>query len=101
MNELFAGWDEHPPTNILVKALVEGFGGKTKPQGASAFVDVPPEATAEMSRSALTYIAAKAGSRLPIVKGRDKGLPAKPPSFDVEELKKRNIETIRRRVKGV
>ena len=88
VNELFVGWDEHPPTNILVKAFV-GWGKKEQP-----LVDatIPPEALEQMQRSALAAISAKAGNRLPIIKGKDKGLPKVQPTFDLDELRRRNAQ---------
>ena len=95
-NELFSGWSEFPPTNLLVKALVEGLGGGTKPK-VDPEVDVPPEALAAMQRSAVGAISAKAGPRLPVVKGPDPGLPKTAPVFDIEELRRRNEDISRRR----
>ena len=88
VKELFEGWGEYPPTNILVKALVEGFGGKTSSLPSQQ--EIPPAAMEEMQRSALAAIAIKAGPRLPIVRGKDKGLPKAPPVFDLDELRRRN-----------
>jgi hypothetical protein len=95
-HELFTGWDEHPPTNLLVKAIVEGLGGQTQPK-ANDVVDVPPEAMLAMQRSAAQAVVAKAGSRLPMVHGRDKGLPSAQPVFDIEEMRRRNADVTRRR----
>lgn len=97
MNELFNNWADYPPTNILVKALVEGFGGgkKTIENDASSF-QVTPEADLAM-RSAVAQISAKAGRGLPVIRGRDTGLPNAPPIFDIEELKARNSAVAKRR----
>jgi hypothetical protein len=95
-NELFTGWKEFPPTNLLVKAIVEGLGGGVKSENEAPF-EVPDEAMAEMQRSAASAIVAKAGNRLPMVRGKDAGLPKAPPVFDIEELRKRNAEVARRR----
>jgi hypothetical protein len=79
----------------LVKALVEGFGGKPGADSAKEFY-IPPEAMRAMQDSAMAEIATRAGNRLPIIKGRDKGLPKAPPTFDVDELKRRN-EAVRQK----
>lgn len=72
---------------MMLQALLEGFGGKT---AGEKEVEVSPEALSAMQDSAVAAIAAKAGSRLPITRGRDKNLPRTPPMFDFEELRKRN-----------
>ena len=104
VNELFSGWDEHTPTHLLVKALVEGFGGgkissPSPPGSANPAYAVPLEAQAAMQTSVLNNIAAKAGPAMPILRGRDPGLPAKPPSFDLDELRERNLDILRKRAK--
>ena len=82
------GWDESPPTNILVKALVQGFGGTvSKPRPIE---DIPPDKLKEMQESAMAGIRHKAGNRVPIIRGKDKGLPKTAPVFDVETLRQRN-----------
>lgn len=99
-NELFNGWDEYPPTNILVKALVEGFGGGVKKKQLvddDSTIDVPDEAFKAMQRSALAGIAARAQGRLPIIAGPDLGLPKSQPVFDIDEMRKRNNDVIARR----
>ena len=96
VNELFAGWGEYTPTNLLVKAIVEGLGGGVK-EKPMAEQDIPPEAMEAMRNSALTAIAAKAGSRVPILQGRDPGLPKAEPAFDLEEMRRRNADVLRRR----
>lgn len=99
VNELFAGWDDYPPTNILVKALVEGFGVKKKPKTDGEDFVVPQEAQDAMQRSAVGAIAAKADPRwLPVTRGRDRGLPKAAPVFDLTELRERNLEALRKRV---
>ena len=95
-NELFTDWEEYPPTNLLVKAIVEGLGGGAKPKENVDFA-VPPEAMLAMQRSAAQAIVTKAGPRLPMVRGPDKGLPPTPPTFDLEEMRKRNVDVIQRR----
>jgi hypothetical protein len=79
----------------LVKALVEGFGGGVKTRIQEAVV-IPPEATVAMQRSVLANIAAKAGSTLPVLQGRDSGLPRAQPIFDVDEMRKRNAGVSRK-----
>lgn len=104
---MFAGWDEHPPTNILVKALLDGLSGGAKPKtDAEGNWNIPPEALAEMQKSAVASIQAKADPGwLPVKSGPDKGMPKMAPIFDVDELKAKNAEAlqrmIRRRAEGV
>jgi hypothetical protein len=97
VNELFSGWVDHPPTNILVKAIVEGLGGGRKAQIDHETMDIPPDASAAMQRSALAGIASKAGPTLPVMRGRDLGLPTAQPVFDIDEMKRRNAEIMNRR----
>jgi hypothetical protein len=98
VNDLFAGWDEHPPTNILVKALLEGLGGGNKAKTkAVTSADIPAAAMDAMQKSAMQAIAAKAGPTLPIIQGKDKALPKTPPIFDENELRQRNAEVLKRR----
>ena len=102
VNELFLGWEDFPPTNLLLKALVEGFGGGKPAHRATEPLEIPPEAAQAMQDSAMAAIVAKAGSRLPIVRGRDPGLPKTPPVFDLEALRKRNAEaTAKRKARSV
>jgi hypothetical protein len=85
---------------LLVKAIVDGFGGGTKaPSADNDTAEIPQEAMDAMQREAMRGIAAKAGSRLPIVRGRDRGLPKKEPVFDIGAMRERNAEVIRRRAK--
>lgn len=81
---------------VLVKALAEGFGVIAKPEPKADF-DIPPEAMLAMQASAISAISTKAGPRLPVIKGRDKGLPKTPPTFDLDELRRRNADVSRRR----
>jgi len=91
VNELFEGWRDYPPTNLLVKALVEGFGGKAATaESKTPSADIPPAAMAAMQNSALAQIQVKAGPTLPVVRGRDPGLPKTPPIFDPEVLRAKN-----------
>jgi hypothetical protein len=66
--------------------------------GKSGIVDVPPEATAAMESSALSALATKAGPALPIMRGRDPGLPQAKPIFDIDELRSRNLDLLKTRV---
>jgi len=86
---------------LLVKALVNGFGGiETKPKDGEA-IDIPPDVQKHLQKSAVQAIASKADPRwLPVQIGKDKGLPAAAPVFDIDEMRQRNIETLRKRVVG-
>jgi hypothetical protein len=98
VNELFQGWKDFPPTNLLVRALVEGFGGIKRTDGTKA-IDIPPEAQDALQQSAVMAIASKAdASWLPVTRGRDPGLPKTKPTFDIDELRKRNAAATRRRI---
>jgi hypothetical protein len=92
-NELFSGWADFPPTNLLLKGLLEGLGGGTKPAENGPNAEIPAEAQLAMQQAALTEIAAKAGPRIPITRGRDKGLPKTQPTFDPDALRERNALT--------
>jgi hypothetical protein len=98
VQELFAGWSEHTPTNILVKALVKGLGGEVNAPPAVS-QEIPQHVFDAMQNSALAGIAAKAGPRLPITRGKDAGLPKSSPVFDFDELRERNKDVLRRRAK--
>lgn len=98
-NELFEGWEDYPPVYLSVKAIVEGLGvGKKRTTEPNA---MSPEdekiAFDSMQRSAMGAIAAKAGHRLPIIVGKDPGLPKMAPVFDFAELRKRNMEVAKGR----
>ena len=95
VQELFEGWAEYPPTNLLVKALVGGFGGGSAATPESS--EIPPDILAKMQQSALQVLAVKAGPGLPILRGRDKGLPKAEPIFDVTEMQQKNVECLKRR----
>jgi hypothetical protein len=94
VNDLFVGWSEHPPTNILVKALVEGLGGGLRSSMPEENIDdvlaSHPAANYAMQNAAVQAIAAQAGSRLPVTYGRDSGLPKTPPVFDIDKLREKN-----------
>lgn len=83
----------------MVKALVEGFGGGMKESGTEEkeSADITPEAMDAMQRSAAQAIAAKSGNRLPVMVGKDLGLPIAPPMFDLDEMRRRNEEVTRLR----
>jgi hypothetical protein len=91
VNDLTSQWKDHPPTNILLKGLIEGLAGGSKPT-VDAAVDMPPEAFEAMQNAALAGIAARAGNRIPIMAGRDPGLPKAAPVFDLDTLRQRNAE---------
>jgi len=101
VNELFAGWKDHPPTNILVKALLDGFaGGGKKSSADGGEINIPPSAQDAMQRAAVAAISAKADAKwLPVTRGRDPGMPTSAPVFDVDELRSRNREVIKKRAK--
>ncbi len=90
-NELFEGWVDYPPTNILVKAIV-GWTSGTGTKGVNGGAIMPPEAAEAMEKAALAEIQAKGAGRIPIVRGRDKGLPKAPPVFDVEAMRAHNTD---------
>jgi len=98
VQDLFAGWGEYTPTNVLLKALLKGLGGEQTPPTVST-PDIPSHVFDEMQRSALAGIAAKAGPRLPITRGKDAGLPKVAPVFDIDALRERNKEVLRRSAK--
>ena len=77
---------------------MEGLGGGVSPSVAS----ISPEALDEMQKSAIAGIEAKADPRiLPVIRGRDRGMPAAPPVFDIDEMRKRNAAVAARRSKHV
>jgi hypothetical protein len=97
-NELFQGWDEHPPTNLLLKAIAVGFGVIKKPEIKVQDDTLQhQQAFDAMQRAAMHEIAVKAGPRLPILQGPDLGLPKAKPIFDIEELLKRNANVVQQR----
>jgi hypothetical protein len=97
VKELFSGWSDHPPTNILVRAIVEGLGGGKASVASEDDFSVPQVAQDAMQRAATAAIAAKAGSRLPVIHGKDTGLPKAAPVFDLDILREKNIELLKKR----
>jgi hypothetical protein len=89
VKELFDGWEEYPPLGLLVKAIAEGLGG-------GKLKSVPGSSEVEAN---LENIRARAGPALPVISGRDIGLPKNAPVFDLETLRKRNTERIIANVK--
>lgn len=87
---MIEGWTEYPPLGILVKAIVVGFGGRPAAKSQQ------PQAAAD--DSVLTELSVKAGRALPVIRGKDSGLPQAKPMFDFEALKQKNAE---RRVKAI
>lgn len=75
-NEYFDGWADNPPTYILVKSLVEAFGGKAE--------------TPQISDRDISELGRLAGPMLPIIHGRDEEIERMAPVFDFEEMKRRN-----------
>jgi hypothetical protein len=74
---------------------VQGLGGWKTPQTESLGAgDIPADAMAAMNASALQAIQSKAGNRLPIIRGKDTGLPKAAPVFDLDAMRKRNAEVI-------
>lgn len=69
---------------------MDGLSGK-KPD-APTEAEIPPAALEAMTKSAMSEIQAKAGTRLPIVRGRDRGLPKTPPAFDPDVMAQRSRE---------
>ena len=97
---MFEGWSDHPPTNLLLKAIVEGLGGGKATGTKQAELAVPPEAAEAMEKAALAEIRTKGAGRIPIVRGRDKGLPKTLPVFDIDAMRANNATTARALVKG-
>ena len=92
VNELFEGWDESPPTHLLLKAIVVGLGGSFEGKKPKGEQEIPSEVFSSMQASAVAGIAAKGGRSLPVIVGQDKGLPKASPIFDLEALKRKNKE---------
>jgi hypothetical protein len=93
VNELFEGWGDAPPTNLLLKAIIEGFGGKG--QGRAE----PPVSAVQTPQdvdSALQELASKAGPALPVMRGKDPALGRFKPVFDEDSLKAKNLSAQQR-----
>lgn len=91
-NALFKGWDKEPPVYLSLKALLQGFVGAAKGNGA-------PRTTAAITSNpdvdkTLSEISVKAGRAIPVLRGKDHGLPKTVPVFDFEELKRQGRERI-------
>jgi hypothetical protein len=98
VGELFSGWTEHPPTNILVKALVDGFGGMKRSTTIDEELVIPKQAQDALQAGAVSAIASKADPRwLPVVRGKDPGLSQTKPVFDTQELRRRSTDALRKR----
>jgi hypothetical protein len=95
-NELFESWDYAPPTNMLLDAIVRAFGGGgTESSNSTQSRAAQTGGSTEGPTNAQLFeLSVKAGNSLPILKGKDVGLPATPPVFDFEELRARNTATV-------
>ena len=74
--------------------MCEGFGNVTisnKPKSNQDFV-IPQNAQDQMRKSAMVKISTEFGTRLPVLLGKDQGLPKNKPIFDLAEMEKRNID---------
>lgn len=84
VNELFAGWEEHPPVYVLVKAIVQGLGGG----GA-----MPSRETIEeqiIDDQILNKLRAEVQGYMPVVRGRDPGLPKSKVVTDLDQMREKN-----------
>lgn len=89
-------WAKNPPSNVLLKWIVEGLMGKPSGQprqqiGADG-LPVPQSGLEHgvNTDAQLIEIAAKSGGSVPVQRGRDLGLPPTPPVWDMDELRERN-----------
>lgn len=95
MNELFGQWNEHPPTSVLVKALVDGFAG----------AKAPPKSVEEAAQRAgisegdLMKLRTQVGRALPI-QAKDPGLPAQAPVFDLGAMREKNAHRLKATAKA-
>ena len=79
---------------------MQGFGGWAPASGASGPIDpkdIPADALKAMNDSVLQGLSSKAGRSLPVVRGKDRGLPKAAPVFDLEAMRQRN-EAIAKRI---
>lgn len=88
-NELFESWEDSPPTNYLVRAIVEGFGGKKFKSNLNRLEPVQVQSKSDQ-RKILSEISQQAGSTLPVLR-KDPGLSQFKPEFDPEALNKKNL----------
>jgi hypothetical protein len=85
VNDLFSGWKDHPPVYVLVKAIVEGFGGGKK-------TDIEEKDIDQLQR--------ESRGLLPILRGtKDPGLPKSAPVFDLDQMRIKNQERIKANLK--
>jgi hypothetical protein len=85
VNELFTGWEEHPPVYVLVKAIVQGLGGG----GAMPSHETIEEQTTD--DQILSKLRAEVqGLSMPIVRGRDPGLPKSKVVTDLDQMREKN-----------
>lgn len=96
-NMYFRGWEESPPTFVLVRAIAEGLGGEVRqPTEAEKAVEA---AGADVERT-LTEISVRSRGSVPVTRGKDLGLPKIPPAFDLDEMRRRNAERVLMRHKA-
>lgn len=81
---------------MILKGFIGGFGGNATEPKTKTADEIPVEAMTAMQNSVMREIAVKAGNRLPVTKGRDRGLPKAPPVFDLEALRAKNAEAVER-----
>lgn len=80
MHELFGQWSETPPTNVLLSLVARSLGIKW---GQPTIEPLAGDGIPSELRN-------RPG--LPIVRGRDPGLPKTAPVFDLNAMKRKNIE---------
>ncbi len=91
VQEVVKGWSEEPPLVFLVEALVHGLGGGTKPKVLEPETLPAPSIDPIPSPGELSDLAFRAGRSLAIV-DHDPGLPKSAPIFDLDELRRKNVE---------
>lgn len=94
-NELFEGWADEPPTNVLLNGIVRGFAGKgaTTPSREQRALETGGAIT-NVTDADLIKLSVEAGPALPVQRTKDIGLPKKAPVFDMLEMRKRNTDVI-------